>query len=248
VRLHARGCPVLLAFAVLHVVASARADDAAPVASTAASVESTAHDVAHDRATRSRADLPARLSGPDTADGRVAGDVGVVVGVGVTVAEEPRAAAELRLRYLDMAGLFLTYEDGIGSASVGPARVLATGIEVRPLFLGRWVTGNELGIRWSDLVIDSFGIELGGFFAQPPLGSFGSPPGLQAGLGFELPLLGAADGPWIDVHGGARWSDAVIAGGPVHGPADRALFLSLTLSWHHIFATHLVDAGDMAPR
>ena len=144
-----------------------------------------------------------------------------------------------------MAGLFATYEDAFGAPSVDPwPRACGPGSKVRPLFLGRWVTGNELGLRWADLVIDSLGLELGGFLEEPARGSFASRPGFQAGLGLELPLLGTANGPWIDVHRGARWSDAVIGGGPINGPLDRALFLSLTLAWHHIFATHLVDARD----
>jgi hypothetical protein len=238
---------VVLALTAPLVASSAQAEDTPASPATADSVRATAKDVVRDKARRARADLPARLADPDTADGRVEGDVGIVVGLGVTVAEEPRAASELRVRYLDMAGIFVTYEDGFGAASVDPTRALATGIEVRPLFLGRWVTGNEVGVRWPDLVIDSLGLELGGFFEQPALGSFGSRPGLQAGIGFELPLLGLVNGPWIDIHGGARWSDAVLAGGPVNGPSDRALFLSFTLAYHHIFATHLVDVGDVAP-
>ena len=195
-----------------------------------------------------RADLPARLAGPDTAYGRVDGDLGIVVGAGVTFnARQPRGSAEIRLRYVDTVGLFGTYEDGFGVRSADPLRVLATGLEIRPLFLGRWVTGRELGLRWPDLVIDSLGLEVGAFFEQPLGQSFGSRPGLQAGLGLEIPLIGRASGPWIDVHGGARWSDGVLGGGPVLGPSDRALFLSVTLAYHQLFRAHLVDFNDRSP-
>ena len=243
----ARSSIAVLALAAPLVASPAHAEDTPASPATVDSVKATERDVVRDTAKRARADLPARLADPDTADGRVEGDVGVVVGLGVTVAQEPRAASELRLRYLDMAGIFVTYEDGFGAAAVDPTRVLTTGIEVRPLFLGRWVTGNEVGIRWPDLVIDSLGLELGGCFEQPRLGSFGSRTGFQASLGLEVPLLGVVNGPWIDIHGGARWSDAVLAGGPINGPSDRGLFISFTLAYHRIFATHLVDVGDLAP-
>ena len=205
----------------------------------------------HDKARRMRADLPDRLADHDTADGRMDGDVGVVVGLGATFSgQSVRSAAEVRVRYLETAGIFATYEDGFGAASSDPVRVLATGIELRPLFLGRWVTGTELGLTWSDLVIDSFGLEVGAFFEQPPYGSFGAGQasrGLQAGIGIELPILGRDNGPWIDLHGGGRWSDSTLGGAQVAGPSDRALYLTVTLAYHASFVAHLVDANDRAP-
>jgi hypothetical protein len=195
-----------------------------------------------------RADLPARLADRDTADGRIEGDLGVVVGAGARFSERaPQGALEARLRYLETAGLFVTYEDGFGAAAAVPARVMATGLEVRPMFLGRWVTGTELGLRWADLTIDSLGLEVAAVFEQPPLGSFGSRTGLQVGLGLELPVLGRTNGPWIDVHGGVRWSDDVMRGGPIGGPSDRQVFLQVTVALHWLFATHTVDLNDEAP-
>jgi hypothetical protein len=225
--------------------AAAQAEDGTNVENA----RSTARSVAHDTSSSDRADLPARLANADTADGRVEGDVAVVVGVGAALGPaSPRGAAELRLRYLETAGLFVTYEDSFGGGAPGPARVVATGFELRPLFLGRWVTGQELGIQWADLVVDSFALEVGGFLEQPSVGSFVTPPGLQAGLGLELPILGQPNGPWIDVHAGLRWSDATLQGLPIGGPLDRAAFVTLTLAYHHLFQTHLVDAFDAAPR
>jgi len=195
-----------------------------------------------------RADLPARLADPDTSYGRIDGDLGLVLGVGATVGGgSPRGSAELRARYVDTAGIFVTYEDALGNEGTGPRRVLATGLELRPLFLGRWVTGRELGLAWPDLVIDSLGFEVGAFFQEPPGSSFGTRPGLQAGLGLEVPLLGRASGPWLDIHAGARWSDAVLGGGAINGPSDRAFVVSLTVAYHQLLAAHLVDLNDRAP-
>jgi len=186
----------------------------------------------------------------DTSYGRIEGDVSASVGVGATLGPRgPRAAADLRLRYLWTAGLFATYEDGpiFGSAS-DPRRVFATGIELRPLFLARWLQGLETGNGYLDLTIDSFGLELGAVFMEPVGRSFGSRPGLQAGVGLQIPFLPHATGPVIGVHGGARWSDAALAGHAVDGPSDRSLYLLVTIAWQQAFSAHVVDLGDRAPR
>jgi hypothetical protein len=186
----------------------------------------------------------------DTSYGRIEGDLSGSLGVGATFGPSgPRAAADLRLRYLWTAGVFATYEDGplIGSSSE-PRRAFATGIELRPLFLARWLQGFETGNGYLDLTIDSLGFELGAVFAEPVGRSFGSRPGLQAGIGLQIPVIPHASGPVIGLHGGARWSDAALAGRPIEGPGDRALFLLVTFAWQQAFEAHLVDLGDRAPR
>src|SRR5581483_9916003 len=100
-----------------------------------------------------------------------------------------------RLRYLETAGLFASYEDGplLGSHAE-PRRVFASGLEVRPLFLYRWLKGHETSRAALDLFLDSIGIELGAAFQQPAGTSFESRPGLQLGLMLELPLFARASG------------------------------------------------------
>lgn len=186
----------------------------------------------------------------DTSYGRIESDVSASVGLGVALGPSaPRASADLRLRYLWTAGLFATYEDGplLGGAS-DPRRVFATGVELRPLFLARWLQGLETGNAYIDLAIDSFGLELGAVFEEPIGRPFGSRPGLQAGVGLELPILPSATGPVIGLHGGARWSDATLAGRTIEGPSDRALYLLVTIAWQHAFKTHVVNLGDPEPR
>ncbi len=191
----------------------------------------------------------ARAAEPkDGAHGRVDGDMAVEIGVGAGFGpRSPRAVGDLRFRYLSMAGAFVTYEDGplVGSRSE-PKRAVATGIELRPLFLGKWFTGRYSGNPRLDLAIDSFALELGAVFLQPQGESLGSRPGLQAGIGLELPIFPAATGPFIALHGGARWSDAALSGGPLAGPSDRALFLNVVLAWQQVFGTRVVDLGDPA--
>ena len=198
----------------------------------------------------SRASTAQADDATDTSYGRIEGDLSGSLGIGATFgARGPRAAADFRLRYLWTAGVFATYEDGpvFGSATE-PRRAFATGIELRPLFLARWLQGFETGNGYVDLTIDSFGLELGAVFAEPVGRSFGSRPGLQAGLGLQIPVVPHATGPVIGVHGGVRWSDAALAGRPIEGPTDRALYLLVTFAWQQAFEAHLVDLGDRAQR
>jgi hypothetical protein len=189
-------------------------------------------------------------NGTDATYGRIEGDASIVAGAGVALGpRDPRAAVDVRLRYLDTVGVFVTYEDGrLFGSGADPSRVLAGGLELRPLFLGRWLKGMELGHARADLLVDSFGLELGGFLAQPAGGSFGQRPGLQVGLGMELPVSGSASGLWIGLHGGLRWSDAALSGDALRGPSDRAAFLAITVTWHQFFGAHVVDLRDTAPR
>jgi len=182
--------------------------------------------------------------------GRIAGDVTLVGALGgVVAARGPRAEAELRLRYLESVGAFVSYEDGalLGSAAE-PERVLTAGVEARPLFFYRWLRGREGSAAWLDLAVDSLGLELGATFTQPAGTAFASLGGLQLGLGVELPLWPRSTGPWIGLHGGLRWSDAVLESGVIRSADDREAFLVITVAWHQTVVAHVVDVGDRAPR
>lgn len=182
--------------------------------------------------------------------GRIEGDVTLVVGAGGAVASGgPRAEGELRARYLETAGIFGTYEDGalLGSSS-SPRRVVTAGLELRPLFLYRWLQGRETRRARFDLVIDSIGLELGLTWQQPQGGSFTTSPGLEVGLGLEVPLILDATGLWLAFHGGIRWSDESLTSGRVATADEREAYLSITLAWHQVVAVHIVDVGDRAPR
>jgi hypothetical protein len=208
--------------------------------------------VASSAAASSARDALAQAAQPiEPSHGRVDGDLTVVVGAGAAVAPQGvRPEGELRLRYLETAGLFTTYEEAalLQGAAADPQRVLTLGGELRPLFMARWLLGYETRRVRLDLAVDSVGIELAAVFAQRPGGPFGSELGLQAGLGLELPLLEQPSGPWIGLHGGVRWSDEALASGVVRGAVDRAAFVAVTLAWHELVVAHLVDVGDRAPR
>jgi hypothetical protein len=59
---------------------------------------------------------------------------------------------------------------------------------------------------------------------------------LQAGLGFEVPLFADATGPFLGVHGGARWSEASLV-----GESSGALFVALSLGWQQVFDGHIAE-------
>lgn len=197
-----------------------------------------------------RADEESRGSAKaDTSYGRIDGDLSLGLGAGAAFGPRgPRAALDLRLRYLWTAGIFATYEDGpfLGSGAE-PRRAFAGGIEIRPLFLARWANGLETGNPWIDLMIDSFGLELGTVFVEPAGRPFGKSPGLQAGIGLQIPILPRATGPHIGIHAGGRWSGAALAGDMINAAGDRSTYLLLTLSWQQVFGAHIVDMGDRAP-
>jgi hypothetical protein len=186
----------------------------------------------------------------DPSYGRVDGDLTLVVGLGaVAAARGVRPEGELRVRYLETAGVFAAYEDGATfGTGAEPQRVLAAGLELRPLFLYRWLQGHEIRRARLDLTIDSIGLELGAAFWQPRGGGFASQPGIQAGLGVEMPIFEQAAGPWVGLHGGVRWGSQVFSYGNVRDADDRSAFLTLTLSWHALVVAHWVDLGDRAPQ
>src|SRR5207237_10168057 len=136
-------------------------------------------------------------------------------------------------------------EDGRGG-DAGPAGLLVSGLELRPLFLVRWLRGMELRRARVDLALDSIGIELGAVLMQPADGGFGSRAGLQVGLGFELPIFAEATGPWVSIHGGLRWSNEALANGAAGSADERSAYLALTLAWHQLVMAHVVDLGDEA--
>lgn len=190
------------------------------------------------------ADALARSRGEDATHGRLEGDVSLGLGAGAAIAARaPRGLIDARVRYLEVVGIFGSYEDALGGPAE-PERVIATGVEVRPLFFGRWLRGMRTGSAFMDLTIDSFSLEIGAAFQEPRGASLGARPALQTGVGLEVPLFARAQGLWLGAHGGARFGERALDAATIRSPADRALFLGLTLSFHLYVDAHVVDAGD----
>jgi hypothetical protein len=105
-------------------------------------------------------------------------------------------AADLRARYLDSAGVVVAPEIRTNGE---PA--IAIAVEIRPLFLGKFLTGNYSGRSWVDLTVDSIGVEVGSWFG--PLDE-GAGVAFLAGGGLDLPLgADGSSGLWLRL--GARW-------------------------------------------
>lgn len=177
----------------------------------------------------------------DGAYGRLAGDLTLAVGVGSALGRGgPSLFAELDARYLDTAGVWLAFADGLGSDERVFDRSLAVGLEASPLFLGRFARGLEQGPATLDLTLDSLAVGVGAFWATPDRSEG---PGLELRLGFDVPLIGRASGPWIGARGALRLRGTDLAGRADDGTGAGS-YAGLVVAWHQVVGAHLVDAAD----
>jgi hypothetical protein len=189
----------------------------------------------------------------DGAYGRFQGDlaVGAEIGITETMGDESARGESMALRlsllYLSTAGVFGQYNESFGLSSQPISRSTVAGVELRPFFLGRWAENVERGPAHLDLWLDSISLALGLHnlwrqerFCDPAVGCHDF--GMELSMGMELPLLPQANSPFIALRGAVRWSlsdlDQVRPAPPPMG------LITLTLGYHHLFETHLVDAGD----
>jgi hypothetical protein len=176
--------------------------------------------------------------------GRFDGDLELRAHAGAAFASGgPALAASLTAVYLSTAGVYVHYTDACGSEAPIVTRSIAGGVHLQPVFLLRASSG-ERGPAFFDLLVDSLAFELGAFWSAPRRSPWGETPGLEAALGLGLPILGRATGPFLGFRAALRWRSIDFAPGPPSTIADRGAALSLTLGWHYVQRTHLVDAGD----
>jgi len=173
----------------------------------------------------------------DTSYGRIDARFRALVGLGAVAGNGGlRPSVELHGRYYEHVGGWLALEDNALFRNDAQLwRVASAGVQWRPLFFGRWLTGREFGNAFADLTLDSLALDLGGFTAQTRVGGW-SDVGFQLGAAVEIPLLAKLDGPWLGVRAGMRWGERAFAanGGSTYG--DRAAYVALTLMWSHVFA------------
>jgi hypothetical protein len=189
----------------------------------------------------------------DGAYGRLKGDVTLVVGAGgglVAKSDRKLVTGDVRLRYLDAVGAAFIYEEANAlerttNADYGAVhRNFITALEIRPLFPIRFLKNMESDQRFFELMLDSIGLELGTVWTMRE-GNATRRPGLLLGLGFEVPLIAAATGPWLRFSTSVRWSAERLDGvSPADDPGGRAVVFSLGVAWHQVFGAHAVDAGD----
>ena len=187
----------------------------------------------------------ARAEGADGLYGRFDGDLDLRAHAGVAFAGGgPGLAASLSLVYLATAGIYTHYTDALGSGAPIVGRSLAAGVHLSPLFLARYATGREHGPAFVDLAVDAIAFEMGAFWAAPNRSAWNEHPGLEVALDAGLPLFAQATGLFLGVRAALRWRPTDFVAGAPGGLVDRGAVLSVTLGWHHVLRTHLVDAGD----
>lgn len=193
----------------------------------------------------------ARAAEDDGLYGRFDGDVALHVGAGAALAKGgPALAGRLEALYLSTAGLYAHYADSLGQGDVAVARSISAGVALQPLFLARFAKNWESGPARLDLFVDSLAIQLGAFWHEPRGSSFAKEPGLELALGLSFPLFEDATGPYLDARAALRWRPIDLRSSTDAGADlfDRGALLTLSVSWHHVIATHLVDASDRSPR
>jgi hypothetical protein len=151
------------------------------------------------------------------------------------------------LLYLSTAGGYVRYVEAFDNASAPYARGFAVGLELRPLFLGRYALDLEKGPPHADLLLDSLTLVLGATWLAPQAGPLEPEPGIELGLGLELPFLPRASGPHVGVTALARWGADDISGARELDFLERGAMLLFALSWHQVFDANLVDFRDPPP-
>jgi len=179
------------------------------------------------------------LSAPSSAsDGvydRFDGDLDLGLALGAELGSAGQAAPALRAsaHYFSIAGVYLAGRIKAGDESA--PSLFGLGVDLRPLFVPRWAKGYETGPGFLDLTLDSLSLSLGAFWAQPATQTAESSRGFDAQLGFGLPLLSTAAGPWLEARGVLRYPDG----------ASRQEAVIFALSWHGFVTTPFSQASGL---
>lgn len=186
---------------------------------------------------------PARAE-DDGVYGRLDGDLELRAEAGAGFASGgPSLAAGVSALYLGTAGIYVHYTDALGAPDADVTRSIAAGLHLEPLFLARYASDYEHGPARLDLLVDSFGLEVGSFWAAPRGSGLRVEPGLELAATLAVPLGARVLGPFLGLRGALRLRQDDAA-----GALDRAGLFSLTLSFRTNVSLHLVDAGDALAR
>ena len=165
--------------------------------------------------------------------GRFDGDLDLGLALGAELGSAGHAAPAVRAsaHYFSIAGVYVAGRIKAGDQSA--PSLFGVGVDLRPLFVPRWAKGYETGPGLFDLTLDSLSLSLGAFWAQPAAHEPEATRGFDAQLGFGIPLLATAAGPWLEARGALRYPDG----------ASREEAVILALSWHG-FATTPFSQGS----
>jgi hypothetical protein len=182
-----------------------------------------------------------KATAQDGSYGRFEGDLALAGELGVVGGTDARAiAARLGASYLTMAGVYAQFEKVVSDEPTDAGHRIAGGIELRPLFLARFVSDLERGPALLDLWLDSFGFALGAYseWSGAPACAIGCRnEGLEFAGRMALPLLPEATGPFLGLRVGARF--------PLEGPRLDATngteaFGMLSLGYEHVLGMGLL--------
>jgi len=160
---------------------------------------------------------------------RFDGDLELGLGLGAELGSAGHAAPAIRgsAHYFSIAGVYL--EGRVPTSDESARSLFGLGVDLRPLFVPRWAKGFETGPSSADLTLDSLSLSLGAFWSERPAHALNAARGLEAGLGFGVPLSASASGPWLEARGVLRYPDG----------AGREEALFVALSWHGFVLTPL---------
>lgn len=162
--------------------------------------------------------------------GRLEGDVMLSATALAELAEGGVApGARLAAHYFWMVGLTAGYVRPV--ASDVPRHVLSAGVDLRPTFLPRWAMDLQRGPSTLDLWLDSISLGVAANWAQPPDEDFGDSLALELSAGFGVPLMGSAEGLWLDARGLLRTPDWGTSGWAAQ----------LGIGWHGAWLSPLLD-------
>jgi hypothetical protein len=159
--------------------------------------------------------------------GRFDGDLDLGLALGAELGSAGQAAPALRAsaHYFSIAGVYAAGRVKAGDESA--PSLFGLGVDLRPLFVPRWARGYETGPGLFDLTLDSLSLSLGAFWAQRAAHATEPSRGFEAQLGFGIPLLATAAGPWFEARGALRYPDG----------ASREEAVIVALSWHGFVTT-----------
>lgn len=135
-------------------------------------------------------------------------------------------AARASLHYFSMAGVYAGYDDALGGGALAGSKIVSFGVDARPAFIPRWSKNWEQGSGFLDLTIDSISLGVGAYYRTPRDGAFGEHRGFELSVGFGLPIVGRASGPWLGARGLLRWDEP----GGIDSRARASALV--TFGWH----------------
>ncbi len=183
-------------------------DRAAPIPAPPMKTGSDAWETGHYRAATMATEVdPGLLGHTDGVYGRFDGDLVYGLYVGGRLGTANAGALQGSLHDFSSIGLVGTLTHDLG-ADTAERFSLSVELDIRPLFLPRWALDLEHGPAWLDLLIDSVGIGIGGYWGSPLGGEFGDTKGVLGSLSLGLPLMAQAEGLWLRARGARRFNDA----------------------------------------